>query len=187
MSEEVRDFVSAFGEEIGSIVKENLSGVKSGLNRLEAKQATIKGLMQLVERDMSNFESAICTLEKKAIDYAEVAKEIDFHKIQIPKQIGQISSDIDDDLESRFLASRKEVDDLLTRYMDLLKSSKRQHTDFAHLLSHLDTNSSSLRSLSQLEIPHRVGAKKAKKGADEPIIPSASASARVESPSSLSY
>ncbi len=66
MSKEI-DFVSAFGEEVGTIMKDNLSGSKSNLNRLEAKHGVIKGLVQLLERDAATYESAIRTLEKRKI------------------------------------------------------------------------------------------------------------------------
>ncbi len=113
------------------------------------------------------------------------------------KQIGWISSDIGtivpphvvaewvsihDDLESesKLLALQQKVDDMMTSYVDMLKLANRQRAYFADLLTDY-----SLRP--ELDISHRVGANKAKKGADEPVAPSASAPARVESPSSPSY
>jgi hypothetical protein len=196
MSKEI-DFVSAFGEEVGTIMKDNLSGSKSNLNRLEAKHGVIKGLVQLLERDAATYESAIRTLEKKKICYAEIAKQIDSNRNEVAKQMGRISSDIGtivpphvvaewvsihDDLESesKLLALQQKVDDMMTSYVDMLKLANRQRAYFADLLTDY-----SLRP--ELDISHRVGAKKAKKGADEPVAPSASAPARVESPSSPSY
>ena len=196
MSDEL-DSVPAIGEAIGPIIKDNLPGVKSDLlSRIEATQASIKGLMQVVEKDMSTYESAIRTLETKATRCAEVAKEIESNRDEAAKRIQQISlaagtnAPIDaelkknyDDLESRISATIQETNDLSTNYKDLLQSSQRRHAHFAHRLSHLDTEYSSLWSQS-----HRVGAKKrAKKGADEPMAPGASVPARVESPSSPSY
>jgi hypothetical protein len=178
-------------------MKDNLSGSKSNLNRLEAKHGVIKGLVQLLERDAATYESAIRTLEKKKICYAEIAKQIDSNRNEVAKQMGRISSDIGtivpphvvaewvsihDDLESesKLLALQQKVDDMMTSYVDMLKLANRQRAYFADLLTDY-----SLRP--ELDISHRVGAKKAKKGADEPVAPSASAPARVESPSSPSY
>ncbi len=195
MSDEL-DSVPAIGEAIGPIMKKNLPGVESDLlSRIEATQASIKGLMQVVEKDMSTYESAIRTLETKATRCAEVAKEIESNRNEAAKRIQQISlaagtivPDAElkknyDDLESRILATIQETNDLSTNYKDLLQSSQHRHAHLAHRLSHLDTEYSSLWSQS-----HRVGAKKrAKKGADEPMAPGASVPARVESPSSPSY
>ncbi len=75
MSKEI-DFVSAFGEEVGTIMKDNLSGSKSNLNRLEAKHGVIKGLVQLLERDAATYESAIRSLEKKKINLHDIAKRL---------------------------------------------------------------------------------------------------------------
>ena len=197
MSEEI-NFVSAFGEEVGTIMKDNLSGSKSNLNRLEAKRGVIKGLVQLLERDAATYESAIRSLEETKICYAEIAKQIDSNRNEVAKQIGRISSDIgtivpprvvaewvsnhDDNLESesKLLALQQNVDDMMTSYVDMLKLANHQRAYLADLLTDY-----SLRP--ELDISHRVGAKKAKKGADEPVAPSASAPARVESPSSPSY
>jgi hypothetical protein len=196
MSKEI-DFVSAFGEEVGTIMKNHLCAKKSRLDRLEAKQAAIKGIMELLDRDEATYESAIRTLEKKKICYAEIAKQIDSNRNEVAKQMGRISSDIGtivpphvvaewvsihDDLESesKLLALQQKVDDMMTSYVDMLKLANRQRAYFADLLTDY-----SLRP--ELDISHRVGAKKAKKGADEPVAPSASAPARVESPSSPSY
>jgi hypothetical protein len=196
MSKEI-DFVSAFGEEVGTIMKDNLSGSKSNLNRLEAKRGVIKGLVQLLERDAATYESAIRTLEKRKICCAEIAKQIDSNRNEVAKQMGRISSEIGtrvpphgvaewvsihDDLESesKLLALQQNVDDMMTSYVDMLKLANRQRAYFADLLTDYSLG-------PELDISHRVGAKKAKKGADEPVAPSASAPARVESPSSPSY
>jgi hypothetical protein len=129
-------------------------------------------------------------LEKKKINLHEIVKQSDGNRNEVEQQIeriGHISSYIGtnvpphvgadclknyDELEPTLLASQQVIDDVMTDYVDLLKSAQIQRACFADLL---------------MDISHRVGAKKAKKGADEPVAPSASAPARVESPSSPSY
>jgi hypothetical protein len=172
MSEECVDFVSAFGEEVGTIMKDHLCGVKSRLNRLEAKQAAIKGLMELLDRDEATYEKAIRILEKKKINLHEIVKQSDGNRNEVEHQIESISSYIGTnvpphvgadclknyhEIESTILASQQVIDDMMTNYVDLLKTAQIQRAYFADLLADC-----SLRA--ELDISHRVvGAKKTKK------------------------
>jgi hypothetical protein len=159
---------------------------------LEAKQAAIKGLMELLDRDEATYEKAIRILEKKKINLHEIVKQSDGNRNEVEQQIeriGHISSYIGTnvpphvgadclknyhEIESTILASQQVIDDMMTNYVDLLKTAQIQRAYFTDLL--VDR---SLRA--ELDISHRVvGAKKAKKGGDEPIAPSASVPARVE-------
>jgi hypothetical protein len=173
MSDECVDFVSAFGEEVDTIMKNHLCRKKSRLNRLEAKQAAIKELMELLDKDEATYEGAIRSLEKKKINLHEIAKQTDGNKNEVEHQIEQISSYIGTnvpphvgadclknyhEIESKILASQQVIDDMMTNYVDLLKTAQIQRAYYTDLLADC-----SLRS--ELDISHRVvGAKKAKKG-----------------------
>lgn len=187
--------------ELDNMVKDDMDRMRVNIRGLEATRSTIEEHVQLLEKDITRYESAIRTLEEKKIRQRELAQDIDMGK-QGCSKIGQIISPHFraehmekkyDDLKSR-LVTGSEIDDTITDYQDLLQDCKYTHTYFAHTLLiyervYRDQCLCLHALLSKFEaLPvHNVPAKRAKKGTDEPTVPSASVPARVERPSSPSY
>jgi prefoldin subunit 5 len=192
------NFGSDISKELDNMVKDDVLGVKANLQGLEDTKSTIKEQMQLMEKEIIKYESAIRTLEEKRTDHDRLTRNINGYenfmaKYSPPELLGDLEKKCED-LKSRMVTGR-EIDELMAGLQYILQYCKYKHTCFAQSLAiydkvcleqhyFLDALQSKLEMIAH---HHDVRAKKAKRDADEPTVPSASVSARVERPSSPSY